>query len=181
MGQRIGSMIGAIGGLVFVLVNAGPLGTALSLVLRVLGGLVFVATVWFAVIRSRTVDSGPPPRSAMREYAISVVAELVAIVVGAQILVRVLHRPELSLVWVVFVVGVHFIPFSRAFGLARFAVLGVALMVMALIGGLITVLVTPLGSPWTGVVAGLVLLGFAIGAAALRPAPITEHGSPGTR
>lgn len=181
MGQRVGSMIGAIGGLVFVLVNAGPLGAPLSLVLRVLGGLVFVSTVWFAVIRSRSVDSGPPPRSAMRVYAISVVAELVAIVVGAQILVRVLHRPELSLVWVVFVVGVHFIPFSRAFGLARFAVLGVALMVTALIGGLITVLVTPLGSPWTGVVAGFVLLGFAIGAAALRRAPIAEHGSPATR
>ena len=162
MGQRIGSMIGAIGGLVFVLVNAGPLGTPVSLVLRVLGGVVFVATIWWAVIRSLGVDTGPPARAALRVYAISVIAELVAIVLGAQILVRVLHRPELTLVWVVFVVGVHFIPFSRAFSLSRFAVLGAALIATALIGGLITVLVTPLGSPWTGVVAGFVLFGSAL-------------------
>lgn len=175
MGQRVGSMVGAIGGLLFVLINAGPLGSPLSLVplslvLRVAGGLVFVATIWWAVIRSRGVDDGPPPRSAMRVYAISVVVEVVAIVVGAQILGRGLHRPELSLVWVVFVVGVHFIPFSRAFGLPRFAVLGVALMLTAVAGGLVTVLATPLGSPLTGVVAGFILLGFALSPAVLTRA-----------
>ena len=97
-----------------------------------------------------------------RTYWICVSAEVLAIFIGAQVILRVLQRPELSLVWVVFVVGVHFVPFARAFSLTRFAVLGAVLMAIAVAGGLVTLLVTPLGSPWTGVLAGFALLGFAL-------------------
>lgn len=170
MGQRLGSLIGAIGGMMFVLINAGALGSPLSVVLRVLEALLLLATIWCAVVRSRgATDDGPPSRSALRTYWICVAAEVVAIIAGAQVFIRVLGRPELSLVWVVFVLGVHFVPFAWAFGFTRFAVLGVVLMAVAVVGGLVTVLVTPLGSPVTGVVAGIVLLGFALGAGLVGP------------
>lgn len=162
MGQRLGSMIGAIGGVVFVLVNAGALGSPVSIVLRIVGVVVFVATIWYAVIRTRNHPPGPrPPAEALRVYRLCVVAEVVAIPVGAQVLVRMFDRPDLTLVWVVFVVGVHFLPFARAFRVPLFTGLGAALVAVAVIGGLVTVTISPAGAPLAGVTAGFVLLAFA--------------------
>lgn len=162
MGQRLGSLIGAVGGVIFVLLNAGALGSPLSVVLRIAGAVIFAATVWYAVIRGRNEPSGPrPPPEALRVYRLCVVAELVAIPVGAQVLVRVFGRPDLTLVWVVLVVGVHFLPFARAFRVPLFAVLSTVLIVVALVGGVVTVTLTPLGGPGAGVLAGFILLAFA--------------------
>lgn len=177
MGQRIGSMIGAIGGVAFVLVNAGALDRPISAVVRVAGSVVFAAVVWYSVIRTRNRPAGPRPSSrALRVYWGCVAFEVVAIPLGAQVLIRVFHQPELVLVWVVFVVGVHFLPFARAFGAPLFAVLGVVLIAVATIGGLVTATASPLGSPWTGVVAGFVLLAFA-GLGGLQQAPVPAQAS----
>lgn len=171
-------MIGAIGGAVFVLVNAGALGSPVSIVLRIVGMVVFVATLWYAVIRTRSHPTGPrPPATALRVYWLCVVAEVVSIPVGAQILVRVFDRPDLTLVWVVLVVGVHFLPFARAFRVPLFTGLGAALVAVAVIGGLVT-MTSPVGAPLAGVTAGFVLLAFAI-VGAYRQQSVTTQVSQG--
>ena len=163
MGQRIGSLIGALGGLVFVILNASALSSEISIVLRIVAVVVFAVTIWYAVIRRRNEQTEQrPPASALRVYWICVAAEVAAIPLGAQVLMRVFKQPDLTPVWVVFVVGVHFLPFARAFQVPLFAALGAALVVVAVIGGLVTVAVSPLGASWAGVVAGFVLLAFAV-------------------
>lgn len=170
MGQRLGSLIGAIGGVLFVLINAGVLPWPLSLVVRLVGVLIFLAVVWYAVLRRRPAPPEPAvPARALRVYWICVAAEVIAIPLGSQLLVRVLHQPALTPVWVVFVVGVHFVPFARAFRVPLFALLAAWLIAVAVIGAAVTLGVGPAGAGWTGIVAGLLLLAFAYAGARRRP------------
>jgi hypothetical protein len=164
VGQRLGSLIGAVGGLLFVLINAGPLGGVLSAVLRIVAVSLFAAVIWFAVWRTRADPAGPrPPAQAWRTYWICVAFEVLAIPVGAQVLARVVQRPELTLVWVVFILGVHFLPFARAFRAPVFNALGLSLIGIAVVGAVVTLLTSAVAAAVTGVVAGFVLLGFSAG------------------
>lgn len=124
---RTGSLVGAVFGLVFVLVNAPSLPAAT--VWTVLGVVAFVAVVVLAA-RS-TVEAPEPSRGALRVYGVCVVGEVLAIVVGARLLTATDHA-DLVLPWVVVVVGVHFGPFARAFGVPVFTWLAVALVVTGL-------------------------------------------------
>lgn len=159
MGQRLGAMIGAVGGLLCVLLNGGALPAPYDLVVWLVGIGVFVAVVWYAVVRTRSLAAGPAPAAqAVRIYWLCVIAELIAIPVGSQVLVRGLDRPVLVPVWVVFVVGVHFLSFARAFGVALFTVLGAALIIVAIAA----LQVGPPGAAGAGVAAGALLLTFAV-------------------
>lgn len=157
-GRALGSTVGAVGGLVFVLVNAGALPAAL--LLRLLAAVLFAATVLLAL---RVRDPGPPPsREALRVYGFCVLAEVLAIPVGAAVL-RALDRSELVLVWVVLVLGVHFVPFARAFAAPVFALLGWALVAVAVVGGVVTLATGDADvAPATATVAGFVLLAFSL-------------------
>jgi hypothetical protein len=177
VGPRIGSLIGAVGGLVFILINAGALGQPASSAIRLSGIAIFAGVLWYAVIRTRRWPSGPrPTATSFRIYWVSVIGEVIAIPVGAQVLVR-LHQSVLTPTWVVFVVGVHFLPFARAFATSLFTGLGIALITVAVIGGAAALKVGPRGAAWAGVVAGAVLLAFAAVAAQQqgRHVRTTEH------
>ena len=77
-------------------------------------------------------------------------------------MIRALGGPsELVVVWVVFVVGLHFLPFARAFGLPVFDLLAWTLIALAVVGGVLTVTADAVAGRWTAVAAGFVLLGFA--------------------
>ncbi len=157
--RPIGSVIGAVAGLVFVLVNAGALPGAA--VWRIGAVLVALAIVWFVVLKGSPVQQAPPSRAALRTYGIAVGAMVVAIPVGASILTNVLDRPNAVLVWVVLVVGAHFLPFARAFGLPVFRLLAWSLVVVALVGAVPTLASdSATAAAWTGVAAGYVLLAF---------------------
>jgi hypothetical protein len=67
--RPFGSIIGAIAGLVFVLVNAGAVPA--SLTWRIVAIVVFAATILFAVVCGTKVDQVPPSRAALRTYGIS--------------------------------------------------------------------------------------------------------------
>ncbi len=161
-GARIGSLIGSIGGLVFILINAGSLAAPLDTVLRVLGGLAFAAVVWLTVVRPRPGGSpdGPPSRRAIRVYGTSVTAMALAIPVGAGLINNVLHRPEVTVPWVVLAVGLHFLPFASAFEAPVFARLGWVLTAVAVAGAVLSLALGATAAAWTGVLAGFVLLGF---------------------
>ncbi|MBC9731749.1 hypothetical protein [Nocardioides marmotae] len=150
--RTVGSLVGAAGGLAFVLVNAAGLAGAwpLRAVAVVLAVALAVATL-VAGIRSRS-DVPPPTRAAVRTYGWCVVLMVLGIVLGARLLALV-DRSELTLPWVVGVVGLHFWPFARVFAAPVFARLAAALVLVALAGA-------------TGVVAGLTGAPAAIGVAA---------------
>jgi len=163
-GERLGSLIGAVGGLVFIVVNAGGVGSPTGLVIRVVGVVAFLAVVWLSVFQPsvRTGPAGPAPGPrAMRVYWICVAAEVVGFFVGAQVINRVFDRPDLVVVWVVLVVGAHFVPFAAAFNAPVFLVLGWTMIGLAVVGGVLAVVVDPVLAPWTAILAGVALLGFA--------------------
>jgi hypothetical protein len=153
-----GSVIGAIAGLVFVLANAGELPAAAAF--RTAGVVAFVLVV-VVVLRGPRAEPPRPSRGALRTYVLCVAAELVAVPVGALVIRTLDGPPELVVVWVVLVVGVHFLPFAWAFGLPVFGVLARTLIALALVGGALTLAVDAGAGPWTAVAAGFVLLGFA--------------------
>lgn len=172
--ERIGSLIGAIGGLLFVLINAAGLPSPLGVVAGVLGVALFIAVDVLVVFRRRAaVPEDPPSRSQIRTYGFSVTGMVVAILVGARIL-DASGRVELIVVWAVFCVGAHFIPFARAFGVPVFARLGLAMMAVAVVGGVVAEVTSSDDVPFsTAVVAGFLLLG-----AALTPALGRRWSSP---
>lgn len=157
--RPIGSIVGAIAGLVFVLVNAGAIPA--SLLWRVAAAVVFALVIWFTVLRGPEAEQTPPSREALRTYGISVVAMVVAIPVGARILSDALDKPNAVLVWVVFVVGVHFLPFAHAFHLPVFRWLAASLVVIAISGAVPTLASNGAAAAgWTGAAVGFVLLFF---------------------
>lgn len=157
--RPIGSIIGAIGGLLFVLLNAAAV--PLTPIWWVLGVAAFAGTIWFAVLHGGTTVQQPPTRTALRTYGFAVLAMVIAIVAGARVL-NLLDRPNAVVPWVVLVVGAHFLPFAGAFGIAIFRLLALSLILVAVVGGVATLMhddATAAG--WTGVVAGFVLFLFA--------------------
>jgi len=65
------------------------------------------------------------------------------------------------LVWVVFVVGAHFLPFARAFHLPVFRWLSLSLVVVSVAGAVPALaLGSETATGWTAVAAGFILLGF---------------------
>lgn len=159
---RTGALIGAVGGVLFVVLNAGALGSPTNLALRVLGVAAFAFVLWWSVLRRSAAGPGPRPApAALRTYLLCVAGEVVAIPLGAQVLVRAVGHPELVLPWVVLVVGVHFLPFARTFRVPLFAALAWTLVALGLLGGVLAVALGPVLAAGTGVLAGFVLLAFA--------------------
>lgn len=142
-----------------MLVNAGAVpAPALWRAAAVIG---FLATTWFVVLRGPAVHREPPSRAAVRTYGLSVLAMVVAIPLGARFLTDLLDRPDAVLPWVVLVVGAHFLPFARAFGLPVFRWLAASLVAVAIVGAVPTLVRdSATAAAWTGVAAGFVLLAF---------------------
>lgn len=157
--RPVGSAVGAIAGLAFVLINAGTVPATLLWCTVAATG--FLAIIWFVVLRGPEVDHMPPGRSALRTYGISVAAMVVAIPLGARIITDTLDRPNAVLSWVVFVVGVHFLPFAHAFQLPIFRWLAASMMVVSALGAVPALISdSAVAAGWTGVAAGFVLLFF---------------------
>jgi hypothetical protein len=172
MRPALGSLIGAVGGLVFVLVNVAGLPAGWVWPLRLLGLAAF-AVVVVAALRAwpRQPDGAPAP-DALRPYLVSVAAMAVAVPLGSIALRRLVDRPELTLPWVVLVVGAHFLPMARAFRAPVFRALGLGLVLVALVGGVLTLLD---GAGWasaTGVAAGFALLAAAASGVVRRRQPV---------
>jgi hypothetical protein len=162
-GRRLGALIGAIAGLVFILINAGALSGWWALAARGAGVAVFLAVLWLSVLRrdGETADVPSPSATSWRVYWAMVAFEVVLLPVGVNVLVRLGHS-ELTVPWVALVVGVHFLPFARAFGASVFRVLGLVLIALAAVGGCLAVLVgQDAGTLTAGVGSGVALLGFA--------------------
>lgn len=157
--RPLGSIVGVIAGLAFVLINAGSV--PWSPVWRIAAVVAAAAIVWFVIVNGPEVTHAPAGREAVRTYGFAVTGMVVAIVLGASFIGNVLEAPDTVPIWVVFCVGAHFWPFASAFALPVFRVLAAALMLVALVGAVI-VPFTPDDSTAgsVAVIAGFVLLAF---------------------
>ena len=80
------------------------------------------------------------------------------------------------MLWVVAVVGAHFLPFARAFHAPVFTPLAWTLIGLAVVGTVASIVVSPLAAAWTAVLAGVALLAFGLfGFWARRP---SDDGKP---
>lgn len=112
-GQRLGSVIGAVFGLVYVLVNTGGLPRVVGIPLQALGLAAFVV-VLIAVARSP--DHGATANGGFgRAYWLVVAAEVAALAGGLAVLNGALHAGWAGVAWVSFVVGVHFFALGAVF------------------------------------------------------------------
>jgi len=170
-GERVGAIIGGGFGTAFVLINAGELPPPWPPLTWLLGLGMAAASLRLIIVGQSSRTGARPPRSALHVYAISVIAEVLAIPAGA-IALRAVDSAELTMTWVTFVVGVHFLPFAHAFGRQHFLVLGWLLIALAVGGSGMAVTV---GVGWArvaAVIAGFVLLGFSM---------FADRGPTGTR
>ncbi len=164
-GRAFGSTVGAVFGLVFVVINSGGLPMAIRIVLLALAALAFLAVLLLAmrdarVSRARPSSGNGPPFG--RGYWIIVAVEAVALFVGARLVSEFL-RPELGVAWVSFVVGVHFFSLGWLFRLGRFHVLAVLITACGIAGFVLGALgLLPGIAIVSGVLPGFVLLAFAL-------------------
>lgn len=159
----MGSLALSLGGLLFVLVNAQTFLPELGLLVRLLGVLAFVLVVG-QVLRGTRQSRAPgrPSPAAWRTFALSVAGMWLAIPLGTSLLNQQLDLPQLIVLWVVFMVGAHFLPFASVFRAPLFLPLAWTLMGLAAVGVVLTLTVWPTAPTVVAVLAGFVLLGFGL-------------------
>ncbi|MEU3765310.1 hypothetical protein AB0E55_09655 [Amycolatopsis keratiniphila] len=74
-----------------------------------------------------------------KRYGIAVLLMLVGIFAGSRVLSAVFEVPEAVPAWVLFVVGLHFLPFAKLFGSRRFLVLSALLCVVAVLAPVLAI------------------------------------------
>ncbi|GAA0947906.1 hypothetical protein GCM10009560_64790 [Nonomuraea longicatena] len=157
-------LVGAVGGAIFVLVNAqSPLAGPVVGVLRVLAcvAAASVLAMWFKAAREERRNPGTPEGRTMvnRGYVLVVVAEVILLFGGLQVL-RALDQPaEMNVGWVALVVGVHFIALAPAWKTWSIAVPGTVLAMLGVAGILMVLAGSPAWVPFvSGVLSGVALL-----------------------
>ena len=186
-GQRIGSTIAAVFGLLFVLLNTGALPAAMAWTLRALAVIAFIAVVVIIARGARAcslanrASAGPAAADAASAdpvsadpaadhgartfglaYWLVVAVEVVALFGGVRLLSGPLGHPDGGVAWVSFVVGVHFFALAAVFRAPFFNWLGAAVTVCGVVG--LILVFAGAGQGWIdvigGVIPGALLLGF---------------------
>lgn len=159
---RVGALVGAVGGVLFVEINAGAVPAPWPAYVRVAGALAFMLVVWLVLRVPDDPNAYRPDPRQLQAFWITVVLEVVAIIGGAQLLVRVFDRPAASLPWVAVVLGVHWLVFHVVFAQEVFVWLGWLTLACGVVG--MVVALTQVGPPESvaivsGVLTGVVMLG----------------------
>lgn len=164
-----GSVIGAVGGSVFVLANRGALSRPWPVVVLAVWAIALALYLWSAFFAVRLFPPLPGPRrGAGLVYVAGVLGMLGLMVVGSQLL-RVQGRVELQAAVVVLAVGLHFLPFSWAFRAPVFALLGSLLAGLGVAGLVLGWAWDPTAPSVVAVLAGLGMLAVLV-AYAVQPA-----------
>ncbi|MBN9109625.1 MAG: hypothetical protein J0I34_12655 [Pseudonocardia sp.] len=136
-----GLIIGIVFGLVFVIVNSGPLGSPASTVLRIAG--VAVAAVLLFVLQARVrggTGVGLPRDGGVgftRGYWIVVAIEVVALFGGLMLINGVFGHGEFGVAWVAVVVGLHFVGLGVVWHAPSLHVLGGVLTGLGILGAVL--------------------------------------------
>jgi hypothetical protein len=181
-GQRLGSLIAGIFGLIYVEVNTGSLPEPWRMALRVVAGVAFAGLIVLLTLARGTHTPGDPgaQRGFGLGYWLVVAGEVVAILAGAALLNGPAGLPHAVVAWVSVVVGVHFVVLAAIWRLRPFRLLGVAITLCGVAG----MTAATLGAPSAvievvgGVLPGVLLLasGYAGAAGAVRQPARTAGG-----
>ncbi|KAA1418182.1 hypothetical protein FE697_020310 [Mumia zhuanghuii] len=162
-----GTIVGAIGASVFVHANRVELAHTASLVAVVLWAAALATYVWAVfLVERRFPDPQQVSRSAGWVYLASVAGMLVVVQVGRAALDAGDAVDVLPGV-IVLAVGLHFLPFARAFQTPLFTRLGLTMSVLGAVAVALGLLWTPTATAAIAVLTGLVML-LAIAEDALR-------------
>jgi hypothetical protein len=162
--EKLGSMIGAVFGLVFVLFNTASLPTGVAVLLRVLGVVAFVAVLVAVRRPGRSMVARPAGGGFGKGYWLVVAAEVLAIAIGLAVLNGPLATPQAAVAWISFVVGAHFFALAVVWKQSLFHLLGAALVLCGALG----LVLAATGSDMSaidlvgGVLPGAILLGFGL-------------------
>ena len=135
-GQRLGSFIGGVFGLIYVEVNAGALAAPAATAVRIGGAVVFAGLLALLAVRR---GSAAPATAAARggfgpRYWLVVAAEVAAIAAGSALLNGPFDRPRAVVAWVSVVVGVHFAVLAAVWRVSLFRWLGAAIALAGVAG-----------------------------------------------
>ena len=156
--RRWGSLIGLIGGLVFVASYSSVLGVAVSMVAWVVGVALVLSALFAHYVRPVSLGPLTRPRPlALVTYGACIVGELALIALGSRALTAV-GRADLRPGLIAAVVGLHFIPFAWAFGERMFFWFGGLLLVLGAVGLVAGAMGVPHAAEALAVVAGLAML-----------------------
>ena len=135
-GQRIGSFIGGVFGLIYVEVNAGVLAAPAAAAMRLAGAVAFAGLLaLLAVTRGSGATAAEAARSRFgARYWLVVAAEVVAIAAGSALLNGPLDQPRAVVAWVSVVVGTHFFALAAVWRVSMFRWLGAAIVLCGLAG-----------------------------------------------
>ena len=132
--RRWGSLIGLVGGLVFIGSYSPVLGAAVSTVAWVAGVMLALAALSAHYVRPVSLGPLARPRPlAFAIYGTAVVGEFALIALGSRALTAASH-PDLRPALIAAVVGLHFVPFAWAFGERMLFGLGGLLLVLGMAG-----------------------------------------------
>lgn len=169
--RRWGSLIGLVGGMVFITSYSSVLGHTISTITGVAGLGLFGAALFFHYVRP--VALGPlsrPGPARIAIYVACVFGELALINLGSRALMNAGHI-ELRPALIAAVVGVHFIPFAWAFGERMFLWLGTLVATCGVIGLVAGGLGVAHAADAMAVIAGLTMMLLIISYAQGRFAP----------
>jgi hypothetical protein len=161
--EKLGSLIGAVFGVVFVMVNAGTLPTGIGSVLRVLGVVAFLL-VLVGLRRHSVAVARPAGVGLGRGYWLVVAAEVATIVVGVRLLAGPLNTPDAGAAWVAVVVGLHFNALAVVWAQRFFHLLGASIALCGAVAVALAFAGFPKAAISTmgGVLPGALLLAFAL-------------------
>jgi hypothetical protein len=157
-GQRLGSLIGGIFGLIYVGANAGSLPDPWAAVLQIAAGVAFAGLAALLALARGPHSAGPAAGGGFRgSYWLVVAGEAAAILAGAVLLHGPAGLPRAVVARVSVVVGVHFLVLAAIWRLPLFRLLGGGIALCGAAG-----LAAAAGGAATAVVAGTggVLPGF---------------------
>ena len=181
-GQRLGSLIAGIFGLIYVEVNAASLPEPWRMALRVAAGVAFAGLiVLLALARGAHTPADPGTQGGFGlGYWLVVAGEAAAIPAGAALLNGPAGLPHAVVAWVSVVVGVHFVVLAAIWRLGLFRLLGVAITLCGVAGMTAAAIAAPPAviDMVGGVLPGVLLLtaGYAGAVRAVRQSARTAAG-----
>ncbi|MDN5879383.1 MAG: hypothetical protein L0H60_07535, partial [Micrococcaceae bacterium] len=153
-----GSVVGAVGGCAFIVVNTPALDGPWALGLRLLGLAALGLWVWAVLLRPRPLPPHPrPDRTGGIVYFGGLIAMFAIMFIGIRWL-EAAGREGLEPAVVALAVGAHFLPYARAFAAPIFLWLGSVMVALGIAGLALGLTSTVVAAPAAAVAAGFVLL-----------------------
>jgi hypothetical protein len=177
--EKLGSLIGAVFGLVFVLVNAATLPPGIGTLVRVLGVVAFLLVLVALRRPRRSVAVARPARGGLgMGYWLVVAAEVLAFPVGVRVLSGPLDAPDGGVAWVALIVGLHFNVLAVVWAERLFHWLGASMALCGLVGLALALTGSPKAATGTvgGVLPGALLLAFALWGVRISTDPAGSRG-----